>query len=118
MTTLKPLLFEAVFVGLAAAGWVWGIDAARWSLHALVWALLLPAALVCAFSARLQARMAARPRYSQAARLGNRIAYLVALATLLWHGAWVSGAALAVVVLCLFVTSSAVARLRAQRAAS
>lgn len=113
MNVIKALAFQAVFVGLAAAGWVWGIDAARWALHALVWAVLLPCALLCAVSPQLQAWTAARPPCSAVTYLANRLAYFVALAVLLWHGAWVTGAALAVCVLCMFIYSDAVRRIRA-----
>jgi len=119
MNTLKFLGFEAAFIGLAAGGWVWDIAAARGAMHMLVWALLLPCGLVGVFNPQMQAQSAARQQgYSAAIVLANRVALLVALGVLLWHGAWVTGAALAVFVVCVFIYSDAVRRLRAAQSAS
>lgn len=118
MNVLKSLAFEAAFIGLAAAGWVWDIAAARGAMHTLVWALLLPCALVNAFSVQAQARRAALPGNSRVEVLCNRLAWLVALGVLLWHGAWVTAAAVAVCVVCVFITSDSLRRLRSAQASN
>ncbi|HMN55612.1 MAG TPA: hypothetical protein PKE15_00060 [Ottowia sp.] len=113
MNAIKSLAFEAVFIGLAAAGWVWDIAAARWALYVLVWQLLLPGALLYACNPRLQAVCAEElPPRSDAARLCSLLAWLVAMLVLLAHGAWLTAGALTLCLLCMSVYHDAVARLR------
>lgn len=113
MNMLKPVAFEALMVALAAAGWMWDMAAARWVLYGLLWWLLLPCALVCAFNTQVQMLSAEWAPHGWPVQLANRLAWLAVLAVLLWHGAWVSAAAVAVCVVCGFIYSGAVRQIRA-----
>lgn len=117
MNVLPYLWFQFVFVGLTAAGWVWGIEPARWMVHAAVWGVLLPAGLFCAISGNLHHSTAARAPFRAAVAIASRLAYLSALLLLLWHGAWITGAAMAVCVACMLWFGWRVACIRSERMA-
>lgn len=114
MSVLPYLWLQGLFFALAAAGWVWGFEPARWAVHGFVWGVLLPVSFFCALSSNLQRGTAARAPCRPAVAIASRLTYLSVLAVLLWHGAWLTAAALALCIACMLAFGWQVAWLRAR----
>lgn len=111
---LNTLLFEASLLSLVAAGWLWGIEGAQHVVRFGLW-VLAPVCVVAALSTDVAAGVAARPPRPAAIRTINYLTWWAVLVLLVWHGAYATGAAVLVILVCGAIHGQTVRRLRAAR---
>lgn len=105
MKHFKGYATQLAFAAFVVAGWVFDIGGARNIVVFFAWAVLLPVAVIAAFSEKAQNEFAKDPDRPLFERALSRLINWACLVTLIWFGAWWTGIAFGV-----FMLGAAVAR--------
>lgn len=109
---LQGYVFQAAFVSMLLAGWLYNVDGARNVVQFFIWVILLPAGVVGIWSDDIAKNIAKDPPPKGPLAWASRLLNWACLVLLIWTGSWATGFAFGVFMLAGAVVRNRVAEIR------